>query len=153
MAEITSHSLEETQKLARDLLMGWQNKWSSQDQATIIGLEGDLGSGKTTFTQFVARELGVKEVVTSPTFVLMKFYELGTKNWPWKKLVHIDCYRLNSATDLEKLGIKEIIADAKNLILVEWPECVRPLLATAVKIGFKFINETDRQITFYDQEK
>jgi tRNA threonylcarbamoyladenosine biosynthesis protein TsaE len=91
--------------------------------ATVIALSGDLGAGKTTFTQLIAGKLGVKENIISPTFVIMKNYDLGAK-YKWKKLIHIDAYRLDTSEELLKLGWEEIMSDKNNLILIEWPEQV-----------------------------
>ncbi len=100
-----------------------------EEGATIVALSGDLGAGKTTLSQAVARELGVKENVVSPTFVIMKIYELERQKW--KHLIHIDAYRLESALELEKLGWKELCRDSQNLILIEWPERV----ASGIPLG------------------
>jgi tRNA threonylcarbamoyladenosine biosynthesis protein TsaE len=98
------------------------------ESATVVALSGELGVGKTTLTQAIARELGVGENIISPTFVIMKSYKI--QNGPFKTLVHIDAYRLDSVKELERLGWAELIADPKNLILIEWPE--RVLEATPV---------------------
>ena len=91
-------------------------------QATVIALRGDLGSGKTTLTQEIAKILGIKDNIISPTFVIMKNYEL--KNKKFEKLTHIDAYRLEKDSELLKLGWNEIISNPKNLIILEWPEKV-----------------------------
>lgn len=97
-------------------------------RATVVTLSGDLGAGKTTLTQAVARKLGVQENVVSPTFVIMKAYKLsGAK---WKHLIHIDAYRLESEKEIEHLGWQELVADPGNLILVEWPERIEKVLPT-----------------------
>ncbi len=90
--------------------------------ATVVALSGDLGAGKTTLTQAIARELGVKENIISPTFILMKKYSL--KNAHYKQLVHIDAYRFDHHDELLKLGWAELCANPENLILIEWPEKV-----------------------------
>lgn len=90
--------------------------------ATVVALSGELGAGKTTLTQAIARELGISERLVSPTFVIMKLYPIATGQW--KQLVHIDAYRLNSTEELLKLGWDALIADSANLILIEWPEKV-----------------------------
>ncbi len=95
--------------------------------ATLITLTGELGAGKTTFTQEVARALGVTEQVTSPTFVLEKIYELPSQD-SFSKLVHIDAYRLNGGAELAALGFDSLAADAKNLIIIEWPERIADAL-------------------------
>lgn len=94
--------------------------------ATVIALSGELGAGKTTFTQGIAVALGIHEAVTSPTFVIEKVYEL--ENQPFKRLMHIDAYRLKDAHELEVLGWKEVILDPSNLVIVEWPERVADII-------------------------
>ena len=114
--EIITENAKETQKageiLAQEIKKG--------QKALIIGLEGELGSGKTTFVQGLAKGLKIKEKITSPTFVIMK--KIG-----W--FYHIDCYRLNSAQELLDLGFKEIINHSENLIVIEWAERVRKILS------------------------
>lgn len=103
--------------------------------ATVVALAGELGAGKTTFVQAAAHFLGIEFPVTSPTFVIEKIYELNSAKW--KRLIHIDAYRLNGAHELEALGWKEIAADPDNLILIEWPERVAELIpADAYRISF-----------------
>lgn len=87
--------------------------------AHIVGLKGDLGAGKTTFVQHVARALGVRESVTSPTFVIMQKY--GTTHPVFTTLVHIDAYRLSSA-EAGTIGWEETLKDPHALVVVEWPE-------------------------------
>ena len=117
--------------------------------ATLVTLSGELGAGKTAFTKAVARALGVEEVVNSPTFVLEKIYKLGHPMYKFKRLVHIDAYRLESGSDLAPLGFDEIMKDAGNLILIEWPEKVQDALpAPAVKISFITNPDNSRTLTY-----
>ena len=144
-----SKSLDETKKIAREILaklnscaksdLAMRSTISHKQKATILLLQGDLGSGKTTFVQFLAQELGIKNHLTSPTFVLIKKYG---------NFIHIDAYRLNQGQDLLSLGWTELVSDPKNLIVVEWPERVADLWdGTEHKINFKFIDEKTREIT------
>jgi tRNA threonylcarbamoyl adenosine modification protein YjeE len=119
-----SHSLAETQKIASDWLRHAAAAHSDAEQAFIAGLSGHLGAGKTAFTKAVARELGIVEEVTSPTFVIMKIYDIPAGGWPWSRLVHIDAYRLERPEELEALRFEELAADRHSLALVEWPENV-----------------------------
>ncbi len=113
--------------------------------ATVIGLTGDLGAGKTTFAQGVARALGITDPVTSPTFVIEKIYRL--ENQPFKQLIHIDAYRLQSAHELRVLGFEEIVRDPSNLILIEWPEKVKEALPNDTQTtNFRFVDEKTREI-------
>ncbi|HUO56235.1 MAG TPA: tRNA (adenosine(37)-N6)-threonylcarbamoyltransferase complex ATPase subunit type 1 TsaE [Candidatus Paceibacterota bacterium] len=106
------------------------------DGAMVIALSGDLGAGKTTFVQGISEALCVEERVTSPTFVIKKIYELESQ--PFGRLIHIDAYRLKDAHELETLGWHEIVADPRNLILVDWPERVASLIpANARHLAFE----------------
>ena len=82
---------------------------SYMDEYRVFTLTGALGAGKTTLTQAIARELGITERLVSPTFVIMKLYQI--KDSRFKHLIHIDAYRLNSCDELLKLGWNDIIAD------------------------------------------
>ncbi len=140
-----SHSAEETQKIAKDILRILSEQASTH--ATILALEGELGAGKTTFTQGLAHALGIKEQLTSPTFVILKQYEIPN-NPHFKKLIHIDAYRLEDHRDLIHLGILEEMQDPATLILIEWADRVKELFTTPpVTIHFDHINETARSIT------
>jgi tRNA threonylcarbamoyladenosine biosynthesis protein TsaE len=141
--KIVSKSLSDTQKIAEDFIekisMGFY------PNALVVGLYGDLGSGKTTFTQAVAKIFGIKEDITSPTFVIEKIYDIYHKNF--KKLVHIDAYRLDSAKELSALDWEKTMADPKNIIFIEWPERVLEVLPkNHAKINFKFLSENEREI-------
>ena len=89
--------------------------------ATLVTLRGELGAGKTAFAKAVAHMLGLEEVVTSPTFVLEKIYQLGGETSKFERLIHIDAYRLEKGVDLSPLGFDELMQDVGNLILLEWP--------------------------------
>ena len=120
-----SHSLPETEKIAGEWLTGIAKSHTESDEALVVGLSGHLGAGKTAFVKAVAKILGVKETVTSPTFVLMKIYEINTEVGPlWKRLIHIDAYRLEKREELEALDFERLVSDPHNLILIEWPENV-----------------------------
>ena len=143
-----SQSLEQTSELAQSFIAGIAPK---QDSATVVGLFGDLGAGKTTFTKACAEALGISETVASPTFVIEKIYATplrlrGTSKFD--QLIHIDAYRLEGGEELIKLGWKEVIENPKNLVLIEWPEKVSEALPNdMMKLYFKFIDEKTREIT------
>lgn len=104
----------------------------NKNGAKVVGLYGNLGVGKTFFTQFVARNLGIEEQLVSPTFVIEKIYPLENKKF--SHLIHIDAYRLEKSEELLKLGWEKIISDPKNLILIEWPERVANIMPEHTKI-------------------
>ncbi len=99
--------------------------------ATVVALSGDLGAGKTTFVQAVAGAQGVAEPVKSPTFIIMQVFEVS--GGPFRRLIHIDAYRLKDLHELEVLGWRELIADPENLICIEWPEQVTGALPESVQ--------------------
>ncbi len=117
------------------------------DRAFVLALQGDLGSGKTTFLQGFAEGLGVKDKITSPTFVLMKkFMVYGLK---FKAFYHIDCYRLQKPEEILELGWPEIIANPQNIVAIEWPEKIKKFLPQrTARLGFKFISKSQRKIKF-----
>jgi len=119
-----------------------------EEAATLITLSGELGAGKTAFTKAVAKALGVEETVNSPTFVLEKIYMLPTgKNF--KRLVHIDAYRLEKGSELAPLGFDELMKDPNNLVLLEWPEKVSDALPTpAAKIAFAVLLDGSHTISY-----
>jgi len=126
----------------------------------IICLSGDLGSGKTTFTQGILQGLGAKGRFTSPTFLVMKHYKIKNqkskikitnKNAKIKKSIqdiyHIDCYRIKSQ-DMLSLGWEEIVEDRNNIVIVEWAERIKSIIPkTAVWIKFKHKKENEREIS------
>jgi len=130
-----------------------------------ISLEGELGGGKTTFVKGFARGLGVKETIKSPTFVIMKKYQIATNDpkgqaygigkqltTKSRKLqgffYHFDCYRIQKAADILELGWRGIIKDPKNIIVVEWGDRIRRILPkNYIQIKFKFADKNKRKIT------
>ncbi|MBP6904861.1 MAG: tRNA (adenosine(37)-N6)-threonylcarbamoyltransferase complex ATPase subunit type 1 TsaE [Candidatus Pacebacteria bacterium] len=95
--------------------------------ATVVGLSGDLGAGKTTLVKALAQLLGISEIVVSPTFVIAKFYDIPGEG-RWKALIHIDAYRIEHTDELVPLGWEKLIADPATLIVVEWPERIATML-------------------------
>lgn len=101
-------------------------------QGAVVALEGDLGSGKTTFVQALAQALGVRRPVTSPTFTLVCEYPLPDG----RRLVHMDLYRLAGASDLDSLGFHEYVL-GNDLVCVEWPDRAGDELPSdAIRIHF-----------------
>jgi tRNA threonylcarbamoyladenosine biosynthesis protein TsaE len=97
----------------------------------VICLYGELGAGKTTITQGIARGLGVKSRVISPTFALLKQYESDKSSQNnVKHVYHLDLYRLEDEKSVKSIGIQEIIEDSEGIVIVEWPEKMNPFLPT-----------------------
>ncbi len=136
-------SKNEIPEIAKEILDSLTQKVS----ATVVALAGDLGAGKTTLTQAIARELGIEENIISPTFVIMKSYKIRDSRF--ETLIHIDAYRLDSSTELERLGWAELIADPGNLILIEWPERVKEVVPdSATQIFLEHQSDDIRSISF-----
>lgn len=143
--EIITKNARETKKAAALLASEILKKKTDLPHALVIGLVGELGSGKTTFAQGFARGLGIKEGVLSPTFVLMKQYAL--KKAALRNFIHVDCYRLNNQEDLIPLGWRDIVENPRNLILIEWADRVLAALPRSfILITFNHLNETSRSI-------
>jgi tRNA threonylcarbamoyladenosine biosynthesis protein TsaE len=116
-------------------------------RATLVTLSGELGVGKTAFTKALARALGVEEVVSSPTFVLEKIYALTGQ--AFRRLVHIDAYRLEKGEDLSALGFDEIMGDAENLVVLEWPEMVQNTVSKSdLAISLKALPDGSRHLQY-----
>lgn len=143
--KIVTRSTQETDAVAIDLAHTLK-KVKQKDHATVLALKGDLGAGKTALTKALARALGVKKDVTSPTFVLEKIYPLPSSA-PFSQLIHIDAYRLDGAHQLSSLRWEEVIADEKNLVVLEWPERVNEAIpSTAITLMLAFVDDTTREI-------
>ncbi len=109
---------------ARRILKSKQRK-----KAVVVALVGELGCGKTTFAQGFAAGLGVRERVSSPTFILMRISTLKRKRF--LNFIHVDAYRAE-AKDFLKLGFKKLAADPKNIILIEWADRLKRILPKSV---------------------
>jgi len=96
----------------------------------VIGLIGKLGAGKTTFTQFLAAALGVKQKVNSPTFNIVKVYKIINHKSKIKNLIHIDAYRLRSPKELIALGVEEYLNDKNTVTVIEWADKVKAIMPT-----------------------
>src|SRR3990167_11083809 len=118
--------LSDLSQCAKEVLAGLHAK----EGAAIVALRGDLGAGKTTFTQALARELGITDIIQSPTYVLMKKYEIK-KASPFTTLIHIDAYRLEDPKEFSALKPEQFLQDPKTLVVVEWPEKVAGALPPA----------------------
>lgn len=147
--EVQTKSKDETQNLAGKIALAI--KPAGENQAIIIGLVGDLGSGKTTFTQGFLSAFGLQEPVTSPTFILEKIYPLVGHQF-FERVIHCDLYRLEAETELTGLNFDAIFNNPKNLVIIEWPEKFASLTKKLwTTINFTFIDENTRQIK-YDEK-
>lgn len=140
MQKFITNSTKQTQKVASDFARKLRD-------GEIVCLCGDLGAGKTTFTQGLLKGLGVKGPYTSPTFAIVKEYKLKAKSQKLKALYHIDAYRIG-AKDLLELGWNDFAGKENAVTIIEWPENVKKIIPTsAVWIKFEWISEKERKIT------
>lgn len=139
-----THNPEETKALARGFLDGLPQ---NQTGATIVELVGDLGAGKTTFMAGLGETLGVKEPIISPTFLIQRNYELAP-GFAWKRLIHIDAYRIEKESELDSIGWKTYASDPHNLICIEWPTNMKIDFQPARRVTFNHISEDEREIKF-----
>jgi len=141
----TLHNLEETKAFAREFV---ENLVPKADSATVVGLYGNLGAGKTSFTQGVALALGISDTVVSPTFVIMKKYELSPDNLKFTHLIHIDAYRLEKSEEMLRLGWQDIISNPQHLVVVEWPELILDVMPEHIQVKFEHVRENEREVEF-----
>lgn len=110
---------------------------------TVISLTGNLGTGKTVFTKGFAKGLGIKEIVSSPTFNIVREHSTGTGRW----LYHMDLYRINDAHCALAFGIDEYMEDKNAMTLIEWAERIEEILPShAIHVKIERINDTEREI-------
>lgn len=125
---------------------------SKSKNATVLAFSGDLGAGKTTITKEIAKQFGVKKNIISPTFVIMKIYEVGKGSLyfsKFKKLIHIDAYRFDQEDEILKIGWKDMEGDKENFIILEWPENVKKHIdKDSHWIKLEHIDEDTRMIEF-----
>ncbi len=109
-------------------------KNASRDHATVVTFSGDLGAGKTTLIQSLARKIGVAEDLQSPTFVIYKIYHVSSgpadsmPAVPFKHVVHGDMYRLESSDEIRDLGWGQLVLDPENILFIEWPEKIADIV-------------------------
>lgn len=130
------------------VILGRAEKIAAENSgAVVIALHGDLGAGKTAFTKQLAKDLGITETITSPTFIIQKSFNITASRSPFTKLIHIDTYRIDLQDELVKLGWNENVAESRNLISVEWPENIPDILPEhTIHLYFTFVDETTRLI-------
>ena len=132
--EVISNSLSDTKNLAfkfEKTLKGGE----------VVTLSGDLGAGKTTFTQSLAKAMGIDEPITSPTFTLMNQYQ-GKK----LKLYHFDMYRIEDIDEILETGLTEYFGNKDAVCVIEWAENIKPLLPkNKIEIQIEKLDENSRK--------
>lgn len=139
--EYIVNSIEDTKKLAKFL----GSKLVKED---LILLDGDLGAGKTTFTQALAKEIGIEEVVNSPTFSIVNEYESKIGNF-----YHFDLYRLETEEELFDIGFEEYFSH-EGIIVIEWAEkFIQEIPQPFLKINISNEGEEKRKFTISGEGK
>lgn len=112
--------------------------------AVVVALRGELGAGKTTFTQVLGRTLGVAEPITSPTFIVMKSYEVDHEQFD--TLVHLDAYRIEDESELVPLKLSELLNRPRTIVCIEWPERISKIIPEeACWIDIEIVKTDERQ--------
>lgn len=151
-----SKTVADTKKIAETILAEHVQSEKGREVlkkgAFVLALHGNLGAGKTAFTKCIAELLGINEVITSPTFVIQKRYEVGAgqaaNEGNITSLIHIDAYRLQSGEELARLQWEELLSAPGTLVCLEWPELVESVVPTdALHVYFKIDGE-ERTIAF-----
>jgi tRNA threonylcarbamoyladenosine biosynthesis protein TsaE len=135
--EFITKSAFETKSLGKEVA-------SKLEGGEVFALSGELGSGKTTFVQGFAEGLGVKGRIISPTFILMRKYKVGDKDF-----YHIDLYRLeeNIENEVIHLGISDIWKRPENVVIIEWAEKIKEMIPESAKwIKFENLGGENRKI-------
>lgn len=136
---LQSHSPEQTQQIAVDFSKNFT------ESGGIILLSGNLGAGKTTFTQGFIKAFGITQHIISPTFLLVKQYRIPNhERW----IYHLDLYRLAEPINLQESGIQEILDSSdNNIILIEWAEKLGSNVPeNCYSVNLENISETSRKI-------
>ncbi|MFC1649182.1 tRNA (adenosine(37)-N6)-threonylcarbamoyltransferase complex ATPase subunit type 1 TsaE [Patescibacteria group bacterium] len=153
-AQLVSGSVTSTKKLGEE----FGNALRSQSleipgtKGTLVGLMGGLGTGKTTFVQGIAKAFGIKKRVVSPTFIIMRSYNLETDSSSKiniSKLYHVDLYRVpdhNIKRELETVGFFDVLRDHRNLVFLEWADKLTHLQRGTIVIRFQYINSKTRKL-------
>lgn len=117
----------------------------------VIALVGDLGNGKTTLVQGLAKGLGIKGRIISPTFILRRDYEVKSRKKKVKRLCHIDLYRIEEGIEKEfrNLGVEGFFGSQDTIVVIEWAEKVKSMLSkSTIWIKFENLGEEKRRISF-----
>ena len=144
-----TNNFGETQNLGENfarILLAQAVQGVSLSRDNVVALYGNLGSGKTTFVQGLARGFGIRKRIISPTFVFVRQYKVSPPRC--NTFYHVDLYRIENQREIEGMGLREIINDGKNTIVIEWAEKMQNLLPKKRwDVEFKDLGSSRRKIT------
>lgn len=144
MRPYRSAAARDTARFAATLLRATRR---GRRRPIVFALAGELGSGKTTFVQGLARSLGIRERVQSPTFVLVKRYRLPPRQRPFRHFVHVDAYRIERWRAARHCNLPATFRDRDAIIVIEWADRIKKLIPQgAVWIRFRHTSKTQRTI-------
>lgn len=125
--QINLNTLRDTEKLANKLAQNLRG-------GSVLALIGELGAGKTTFTQALGRALNIKKNIKSPTFTVLQTYTIPRASKVHATtLCHVDAYRISDPHELDALGLYDYLFDANTITIIEWADRVRTLLPPHTK--------------------
>ncbi len=148
---LVTNSSEETEKLGFDFA-------KKLEIGDVICLYGNLGAGKTQFVKGLAKGLGIKHRIISPTFIIVRSYKVKSEKLKVKNVnkvkieefsnfYHADLYRLENENDLESTGLLDILKEKNNIVAIEWPEKLGKFLPEKRwEIKFEILDENKREI-------
>lgn len=120
--------------------------YKSLDNNLVITLKGDLGAGKTAFTKKLGEFLGIEEVITSPTFNIMRIYEVADNEFT--SLVHIDAYRIENLSEAGPLKLESFIGMSDTIVCIEWPEMIADLIPEkSINLSISIEDNEERHVT------
>lgn len=115
----------------------------------IIALEGELGTGKTSFLKGLAKGLGLKQKITSPTFLVMRRYSLPRRIKKFSLLYHVDAYRITGRRDVDAAGITRALHDSRAIVAIEWADTIKKYLPKdSIKIKMEHRSKNERVLSF-----
>jgi tRNA threonylcarbamoyladenosine biosynthesis protein TsaE len=140
--KIITNSFEQTQQVGYDFAKTLKG-------GEVLALYGNLGAGKTTFMQGLAKGLGIKKNIISPTFIIMRTYQtdINDKKLEIRNLYHVDLYRIEGEDDVKGLGLLELMNQPENIVALEWPDKIENVLPEKrINIYFEYIRDDTREI-------
>jgi tRNA threonylcarbamoyladenosine biosynthesis protein TsaE len=150
--EYFSKGAQETKKIGKELAERLVQR--KKEEALTLSLEGDLGGGKTTFLQGLAKGLGIKEKVLSPTFIIVRKFKIPKKKEKqFNYFFHFDCYRIKEKEEVLDLGFKDYISNPENIIAIEWGDRIKNILPKdVIRLKFIFVDKETRKIIIEDEQ-